>query len=62
VGFKNMNKQKVSGYVMAVVGFVMLAINATSYIFGLDFRHPALTVMGLVFVTIGGGMIRKTDK
>lgn len=46
---------------MATVGFVMLLINAVSYIFGLDFRHPALTVMGLVFVTVGGNMIRKVD-
>jgi len=56
-----MNKQKISGYIMATVGFVMLLINAVSYIFGLDFRHPALTVMGLVFVTVGGNMIRKVD-
>ena len=55
-----MNK-KISGYIMAVTGFIMLLINAVSYIFGFDFKHPALTVMGLVFVVVGGGMIRKTD-
>lgn len=45
---------------MAIVGFVLLAINAIAYIFNLDFGTPALTVLGLVFVVIGMGMVRKT--
>ena len=56
-----MNKQKISGYIMASTGFIMLLANAVSYIFDLSFKHPALTVMGLVFVVIGGSTIRKTD-
>ena len=56
-----MDKQKLSGYIMAILGFVILVINAASYLFDLDFKHPVLTVMGLVFVTVGGNMIRKVD-
>lgn len=48
-----MNNKKVSGYVMFGMGVAILLVNAISYIFGLDFKHPALTGMGLVFVTIG---------
>ncbi len=38
---------------MALIGFVMLAFNALSYIFGWNFRNAAFTVLGLVFVVIG---------
>jgi hypothetical protein len=44
---------------MQVVGFIVLAINAIGYIFGLDIRHPALTVIGLVFVVLGMQIARK---
>jgi hypothetical protein len=54
-----MNNKKISGYVMFGVGGVILLINAISYIFGLDFKHPALTVMGLVFVVVGMKIVRK---
>jgi len=54
-----MNNKKINGYVMFGVGGVILLINAISYIFGLDFKHPALTVMGLVFVVVGMKIARK---
>ena len=54
-----MKKQKISGYIMAVIGFLMLVVNAIGYLFNLDIKHPALTVMGLVFVVIGMGIVRK---
>jgi hypothetical protein len=54
-----MPKQKISGYIMAGTGLIIILINAVSYIFGLDFKHPALTIMGLVFAVIGGKMIRQ---
>jgi hypothetical protein len=54
-----MKNQKISGYIMAIIGFLMLVVNAVGYIFNLDIKNPALTVMGIVFVVIGMGMVRK---
>lgn len=44
---------------MAIIGFIMILINAVSYIFNLDFKQPALVVMGLVFVIIGMQLAKK---
>lgn len=44
---------------MAIIGFIMLLTNAMGYIFNLDIGHPALTVMGIVFVIIGMKSTRK---
>ena len=44
---------------MAVIGFLMLLTNAIGYVFNLDVKHPALTVMGLVFVVIGMKLFKK---
>lgn len=38
---------------MASIGFAMLLINAISYVFDLNFKIPAFTILGLVFVVIG---------
>jgi hypothetical protein len=51
--------KRISGYLMAVTGFILLIINAIGYIFGLDFKSSALTILGLVFVVIGMGIERK---
>jgi hypothetical protein len=56
-----MNNKKVSGYVMFGVGVAILLVNAINYILGLDFKHPALTVIGLVFVVIGMQIARKNN-
>ena len=50
------SKQKMSGYIMAGIGFAMLLVN---YIFHLDIKSPAFTILGLVFVVIGMKMTRK---
>jgi len=52
-------KKNISGYIMAVIGFLMLLTNAIGYVFNLDVKHPALTVMGLVFVVIGMKLFKK---
>ncbi|MFA6022622.1 MAG: hypothetical protein WC781_00880 [Candidatus Pacearchaeota archaeon] len=44
---------KISKYIMVIIGFIMLLINAISYIFNLDITSPAMVVLGLVFVVIG---------
>lgn len=54
-----LNKKKIMGYIMAITGFVMLAVNAIGYLFNLDFKAPPLTIMGIVFVVIGMGSVRK---
>ncbi|MFH0869884.1 MAG: hypothetical protein V1866_02405 [archaeon] len=54
-----MNKQNISGYITAGVGFAMLLANAFGYIFGWSIRSPAFTILGLVFVVIGLKTARK---
>ncbi|MFH1237162.1 MAG: hypothetical protein V1648_02035 [Candidatus Aenigmatarchaeota archaeon] len=56
-----MDKQKISGYVMVIAGFAMLVLNAVSYIFGLDTKNPAFSVLGLIFVFMGLKTSRKTS-
>jgi len=53
-----MKNQKISGYIMAIIGFIMLIVNAAGYVFNLDIKSPALTIMGLVFVVIGMKIVR----
>ncbi|MFH1248991.1 MAG: hypothetical protein V1660_02475 [archaeon] len=54
-----MNKQKISGYVMALVGFALILMNAISYVFDLDMKSSALSIIGIVFVAIGMRIIKK---
>lgn len=54
-----MNKQKVSGLIMVIVGFIMLILNAIGYLFEAGIKSSAFTVIGLVFVLIGLKTIRK---
>jgi hypothetical protein len=54
---KTMDK-KTSGLIMAIIGLIMLVANAIGYIFDVGVKNPALTVMGLVFVTIGSGLAK----
>jgi hypothetical protein len=44
---------------MPTIGFVMLAVNAAGYIFDLEIKHPAFTILGLIFVAIGMRNARK---
>jgi len=57
-----MNKKKTPSYIMVGIGFLMLLINALSYIFGLSLKTPIFTVFGLVFVLIGLRNVRKLSK
>ena len=60
--FNVMDKQKISGYTMTAIGFAMLLVNALSYIFNLDMKNPAFSVLGLVFVFVGLRISRKSSK
>ena len=51
-----------SGLIMAIVGFIMILINAIGYLFDFDITSPAMGIMGLVFVAVGMGMVRRTKK
>jgi hypothetical protein len=44
---------KISGLIMTLVGFIIILINAISYIFNLDLMSPALVILGIIFVVIG---------
>jgi predicted membrane protein len=56
-----MEKQKISGYIMAIVGFVLIVINALSYILGWELKSPAFTIIGLVLVVIGAKTAGKSS-
>ena len=56
-----MDEREISGYIMAVVGFVMILINALSYLLGWNLKSPAFTILGLVFIVIGAKTARKTS-
>ncbi len=55
-------KLKVLGFLAVVIGFSMLLLNAISYIFNWEIKHPAFTIIGLVYVFIGLRTVRRTDK
>jgi hypothetical protein len=50
---------KTQGYVMAGIGFLMIVYNAISYITS-DNTHPALGIVGLVFVAVGMNRTKKS--
>jgi hypothetical protein len=54
-----MDEQQISGYIMAAVGFVMILMNALSYLFGWDQKSPAFTILGLVLIVTGAKTARK---
>jgi hypothetical protein len=56
-----MEERRLSGYIMAITGFIMILINALSYLFHGDFRSPAFTVLGLVLIVIGTATIKKSS-
>lgn len=47
---------------MAVIGFIMVLVNAIGYILDLNVRTPSLTILGLVFVVIGMKIAKKSNK
>ena len=56
-----MDEREISGYIMAVVGFVMILINALSYLLGWNLKSPAFTILGLVLIVIGAKTARKSS-
>jgi membrane protein implicated in regulation of membrane protease activity len=56
-----MEERQISGYIMAVVGFVMILINALSYLLGWDLKSPAFTILGLVLIVTGARTAKKSS-
>ena len=57
-----MIKSKLSGYIMAGVGFLMILTNALDYVFGWHTIQPAFGTVGVVFLVIGLTTARKTNQ
>jgi hypothetical protein len=56
-----MDERQMSGYIMAAGGFVILMINALSYLLGWNLKSPAFTILGLVLIVIGAKIARKSS-
>jgi membrane protein implicated in regulation of membrane protease activity len=56
-----MDDQEISGLIMAVVGFLMILLNALSYLLGWTWKSPAFTILGLVLIVIGAKTAKKTS-
>lgn len=56
----NYNKRKIVGYIMALIGFVMILISALNYILGWNMQTSTYSIIGIVFVTIGIGTVKKS--
>jgi hypothetical protein len=56
-----MDEREISGLIMAIVGFVMILINALSYLLGWTWKSPAFTILGLVLIVIGAKTAKKTS-
>lgn len=56
------NNRKIGGYAMAGIGFLMILISAVNYLFDLGFKSSAFSIMGIVFLAIGTGTVRKFNK
>jgi hypothetical protein len=55
------NKKKITGYIMVIIGFIIILYHAINYIFGWKLDTP-VGVIGIIFVVIGMGMVRKSSK
>lgn len=58
---KTFDNKRVPGLIMAIVGFVLIIITALNYLFGWKLGVPPAAI-GIVFVAIGMGWIRKAGK
>jgi hypothetical protein len=54
-----MMKKQIKGYIMAGSGFLLLLINALSYLLGWDIKNPGFTVLGIIFVFTGLKVARR---
>ena len=57
---KNLGSRRLAGYLMAVVGFLMLFSNALGYLFDWNRESTPFLISGLVLVVTGMNLVRKT--
>lgn len=50
-----------AGYIMAGAGFLLILINALSYLLGWDLKSPAFTILGLVLIVVGAKTAGKSS-
>jgi predicted membrane protein len=53
------NKKKITGYIMAIIGIIIILYNAINYIFGWKLDTP-IGVIGIVLLAVGMGPVRKS--
>jgi len=56
------NPKKLSEYITAIIGFVLILLNAAAYILNTDNTKPTLFILGIMFLSIGIMNIRKSEK
>ncbi|MCI0472570.1 MAG: hypothetical protein L0Y76_03205 [Ignavibacteria bacterium] len=54
-----MLKNKIAGYIMSVIGFLLILYSAVNYILGLHLTTPSVAI-GIVFVAVGATIIKKS--
>jgi hypothetical protein len=52
--------KKVAGYITAIIGFLMIVFSALNYLFGWNMQTSGITVIGIVCIVIGTGIVKKT--
>lgn len=52
-------KKLINGYIMTIIGFVIILFNALCYIFNWDYKSSPLVIIGIVFIGIGTNIIKK---
>jgi len=55
------NRKKISGYIMASIGFIFILLSALNYIFGWKLGTPS-GAMGIIFIAVGMATVRKSSK
>ena len=58
-GGKILGGKKAAGYMMAVVGLLMILVNALDYLLDWNGEYVALLIIGLVLVVTGMNLSRK---
>ncbi|MDO8873003.1 MAG: hypothetical protein Q7V05_09785 [Methanoregula sp.] len=56
-----MEKQQISGYIMAGVGIVMILISALGFFLKWELKSPSFGIIGLVLVIIGTWTARESS-
>ena len=57
-----MDKRYIFGYILVIVGFIMILINAINYIFHLGKASPSRLVLAIIFLTVGMMNVRAISK